>query len=70
MCWAASPNSLESSAAESFLVGKKLEPGTLIEAARLALQGATPLEKNAYKVPLTQTIVRRALAQAGAGVRA
>lgn len=57
-------------AAESFLVGKKLEPGTLIEAARLALQGATPLEKNAYKVPLTQTIVRRALAQAGAGVRA
>jgi len=57
-------------AAESFLVGKRLEPGTLIEAARLALQGAVPLEKNAYKVPLTQTLVRRALAQVSDGGRA
>jgi len=36
----------------------------LAEAGRLALQGAQPLEKNAYKVPLAQTMVRRALMSA------
>jgi len=51
--------------AEKSLVGKRLDAGTLAEAARLALQGAVPLEKNAYKVPLTQTLVRRALAKVG-----
>ncbi len=50
--------------AEQFLVGKTLSPDVLAEAARLALQGAQPLEKNAYKVPLAQTLVRRALAKA------
>lgn len=50
--------------AEQFLVGKTLSPEVLAEAARLALQGAQPLEKNAYKVPLAQTLVRRALAKA------
>jgi len=50
--------------AEQFLVGKMLGPDVLAEAARLALQGAQPLEKNAYKVPLAQTLVRRALAKA------
>src|SRR5688572_11452285 len=50
--------------AEQFLVGKTLSADVLAEAARLALQGAQPLEKNAYKVPLTQTLVRRALAKA------
>jgi xanthine dehydrogenase YagS FAD-binding subunit len=52
-------------AAEQFLTGKTLSEGVLAEAARLALQGAQPLEKNAYKVPLAQTLVRRALAKAG-----
>ncbi len=51
--------------AEEFLAGKRLEPATLAEAARLALKGASPLSKNAYKVPLTQALVRRALAKAG-----
>ncbi len=51
--------------AEEFLAGKRLDPTTLAEAARLALRGASPLSKNAYKVPLTQTLVRRALAKAG-----
>jgi xanthine dehydrogenase YagS FAD-binding subunit len=49
---------------EQFLVGKTVGPDVLAEAARLALQGAQPLEKNAYKVPLAQTLVRRALAKA------
>ena len=51
--------------AEEFLKGKALDAEALAGAARLALEGAEPLSKNAYKVPLTQTLVRRALAKAG-----
>jgi xanthine dehydrogenase YagS FAD-binding subunit len=54
-------------AAEKFLVGKAVNPTVLAEAGKIALADAKPLEKNAYKVPLTQTLVRRALAKA-AGV--
>lgn len=49
--------------AEKYLVGKTISPEVLSEAAKLALKDAQPLEKNAYKVPLTQTLVRRALAK-------
>lgn len=52
-------------AAEKFLVGKELKLDVLAEAAKVALADAKPLEKNAYKVPLTQTLVQRALAKAG-----
>ncbi len=52
-------------AAEKFLVGKKLTPEVLAETGKIALAEAKPLEKNAYKVPLAQTLVRRALAKAG-----
>ncbi|HEV8428428.1 MAG TPA: xanthine dehydrogenase family protein subunit M [Pyrinomonadaceae bacterium] len=52
-------------AAEKFLVGKKLTPDVLAETGKIALAEAKPLEKNAYKVPLAQTLVRRALAKAG-----
>jgi len=55
--------------AEKFLIGKNLKPDVLAEAAKIALADAKPLEKNAYKVPLAQTLVRRALAKAG-GVNA
>jgi xanthine dehydrogenase YagS FAD-binding subunit len=48
--------------AEKTLTGKKLETKALDEAAQLALEGAKPLSRNAYKVPLTQALVRRALA--------
>ena len=51
--------------AETFLTGKTLSGDVLAEAARRALEGAKPLEKNAYKIPLTQTLVRRALAKVG-----
>ena len=51
-------------AAEKFLVGKQLNADVLAEAAKIALAEAKPLEKNAYKVPLAQTLVRRALAKA------
>jgi xanthine dehydrogenase YagS FAD-binding subunit len=52
-------------AAEKFLAGKSLTPDVLTEAGKIALADAKPLEKNAYKVPLAQTLVRRALAKAG-----
>jgi xanthine dehydrogenase YagS FAD-binding subunit len=52
-------------AAEKFLIGKQLSVDVIAQAAKLALADAKPLEKNAYKVPLAQTLVRRALAKAG-----
>ena len=52
-------------AAEKFLIGKKLDKDVLSEAGKIALADAKPLAKNAYKIPLTQTLVRRALAKAG-----
>src|SRR5256714_1310995 len=52
-------------AAEKFVAGKELTPDVLAETGKIALADAKPLEKNAYKVPLTQTLVRRALAKAG-----
>ena len=51
--------------AEKFLAGKKLNSESLSEAARIALAGAQPLSDNEYKIPLTQTLVRRALAHVG-----
>ena len=53
--------------AEKFLIGKTLSRDVLAQAAKVAMRDAQPLEKNAYKVPLTETLVRRALAKA-AGV--
>src|SRR5262245_13522123 len=51
-------------AAEKFLVGKNLQPDVLAEAGKIALADAKPLEKNEYKVPLAQTLIRRALTKA------
>jgi xanthine dehydrogenase YagS FAD-binding subunit len=51
--------------AEAALIGKTLSADVLMKVAKASLAGAQPLEKNAYKVPLTETLVRRALAKAG-----
>jgi xanthine dehydrogenase YagS FAD-binding subunit len=51
--------------AEAALVGKAISKDLLSAVAKTALQGAEPLAKNAYKIPLTETLVRRALAKAG-----
>jgi xanthine dehydrogenase YagS FAD-binding subunit len=48
-------------AAEDFLAGKQLSEAVVAKAAQIALQGAKPMEQNQYKIPLTQTLVRRAL---------
>lgn len=52
--------------AEKYVTGKTLTNDVLQEAGKIALAGAEPLAKNAYKVPLTQTLVRRALTKAAA----
>jgi xanthine dehydrogenase YagS FAD-binding subunit len=47
--------------AESYLAGRTLDELTASEAARQALEGATPFEENAYKIPLFRVIVARTL---------
>jgi xanthine dehydrogenase YagS FAD-binding subunit len=51
-------------AAEALLKGKHPDAATLHAVANAALAGAVPLAHNAYKVPLTKTLVRRAILQA------
>jgi xanthine dehydrogenase YagS FAD-binding subunit len=50
--------------AEALLRGQRADADTLARAAEAALSGADPLAQNAYKVPLTKTLVRRALTEA------
>ena len=45
--------------AERLLVGQRVTPELAAQVAEAALAGANPLRNNAYKVPLTKTIVRR-----------
>lgn len=47
--------------AEAALKGKALDAATATMAGAAAVDGARPLAKNAYKVPLTQAVVKRAL---------
>lgn len=47
--------------AERLLAGQALTPEHAARAAETAVAGARPLAKNAYKVPLTQAMVRRTL---------
>jgi xanthine dehydrogenase YagS FAD-binding subunit len=49
------------SAAEKLLAGKPITPALAAQAAEAAVAGARPLSKNAYKVPLTQAMVRRTI---------
>ena len=53
-------------AAEAALKGKKVDEALAVRAAEASTQGAMPLEQNGYKIPLTHTLVKRAvLAAAG-----
>jgi xanthine dehydrogenase YagS FAD-binding subunit len=47
--------------AEAALQGKRLDEASAAAAGESAVDGARPLAKNAYKVPLTQAVVKRAL---------
>ena len=53
--------------AEAALKGKPLTAEAVEEASRTATEGATPLPRNAYKLPLVRTLVRRTLLAAKEG---
>jgi xanthine dehydrogenase YagS FAD-binding subunit len=61
---AAAPVPHRARAAEAVLIGKRIGDGTAAQAARAALEGATPLSKNAYKLPLFKALVQRAVLKA------
>jgi xanthine dehydrogenase YagS FAD-binding subunit len=46
---------------EAFVAGKPRTPETAQAAGRLAVEGATPLQQNGYKVPLMRNLVTRAI---------
>jgi xanthine dehydrogenase YagS FAD-binding subunit len=47
--------------AEALLQGKTVTEALLVQVAEKALEGARPLAKNAYKIPLTKATVKQAL---------
>ena len=51
--------------AEQAIAGKRIDQALAAQAAKLAVQGATPLSKNGHKVLLLEVAVRRALLAAG-----
>ncbi len=51
-------------AAEDLLVGKAIDEALARAAGEAALEGATPLAKNRYKLPIFAVLVRRALLRA------
>jgi xanthine dehydrogenase YagS FAD-binding subunit len=51
---------------ESYLTGRRVDEATLEEAGRLAVEGARPLQFNAFKVALTRNLVKRAIRDAAA----
>ena len=50
------------STAEEVIKGQKLDKGLLSQVAEASVEGAKPLPMNGYKVDLTKTLVKRALA--------
>jgi len=61
---AAAPVPYRAKTAEAALTGKRIDENAAALAARTALDGATPLSKNAYKLPLFEALVRRAILKA------
>jgi xanthine dehydrogenase YagS FAD-binding subunit len=63
--WVA-PTPRRAAEAERLLVGKTLDEGLAQQVAKAAVSGATPLSKNAYKVPVLEAVVRRTVLAAAA----
>ena len=62
---AAAPVPWRATAAEKALAGRPLNQQSAREAATAAVQGATPLYQNAYKIPMFEAVVRRTILAAG-----
>jgi xanthine dehydrogenase YagS FAD-binding subunit len=58
------PVPMRARGAEAALAGQPVNETTATAAAKAAVAGATPLAQNAYKVPLLEAVVRRAILQA------
>ncbi len=61
---AAAPTPYRARSAEAMLIGQRVDEAVANNAARAALEDATPLSMNRYKFPLFETLIRRALLQA------
>jgi xanthine dehydrogenase YagS FAD-binding subunit len=55
------PSPVRAIAAEEFLKGKTIDESAAENAAQLAFADARPLSKNAFKIQIGQTLIRRAL---------
>ena len=62
---AAAPAPHRAKAAEAILIGKTVSEQGARNAAHAAIEAAVPLSKNAYKLPIFETLVRRAILAAG-----
>jgi xanthine dehydrogenase YagS FAD-binding subunit len=49
------------SASENLLLGREIDEQLAAQAAALAVRGATPTQKNSYKVPVLEAVVRRTI---------
>ncbi len=61
---AAAPVPHRAKAAEADLTSKRIDENAARDAGCAALSSATPLAKNAYKLPLFEAVVRRAILKA------
>lgn len=60
----AAPYPYRAKAAEAKLKGNEITEGTARAAAEAAMANAMPLEKNAYKIPIFEAIIRRTILRA------
>lgn len=58
---AVAPIPMKRTGAEAYLKSKTLTAEVAAQAAELALEGALPLNKNAYKIDMAKTMVRRSM---------
>lgn len=58
---AAAPVPVKSKAAASEMVGKRIDESVAMAAGKAAMENATPLSGNKYKVPVFETIIKRAI---------
>jgi xanthine dehydrogenase YagS FAD-binding subunit len=54
-------------AVEQLLAGQRITPELAAKAGETAVEGARPLQKNRYKVPMTQALVARAIQEVAKG---
>jgi xanthine dehydrogenase YagS FAD-binding subunit len=64
---AAAPVPWRAKSSEAILGGRSIDEHAAEAAANAAMQGATPLAKNGYKLPIFRAIVRRTILAAAGG---